>query len=163
MPRKRRVAKLVHRQRTWDDVDVGQMLDFWGGWHPPEFEWEGRRGPWRTWEDYLNDWAAVRSDALPEWEAKQAELIAHGRTEVARRAALVEQDGDDHYRQLLADAEEQLAERELEDLPFAEEIYRAVEAGETPESAVWSRRKRLAGTAPDGGDDEDEDSTWEGS
>jgi hypothetical protein len=158
MPRKRRVAKLVHRQRTWDDVDVGQMLDFWSGWHPPMLEFERGRGPWRTWEDYLNDWAAVRSDALPEWEAKQAELIAHGRAEVVRRAAEVEQDAtDDHYGQLLADAEAWLAEQEVEGLPFAEEIYRAVEAGETPESAVWSRRKRLEGKAPDGSEDEDDD------
>ncbi len=134
MPRKRRVPKLAHRQLRWDDVDMSMLLNFWTAWRPPQGEFERGRSHWQTWEQYLGDWALVRAAALPEYAAKQTELLALYRAEVARRRSQLREATTDSdrelYGRLLADAVERVEDREDRELPFAERVYRRLLAGE---------------------------------
>jgi len=129
MPRKRRVTKLRARRLIWDDVSISTRLDFWTGWRPPVREQEHNRGPWLTWEEFFDDWLQVREDALTEWEAHRAEMLTHAQAAVADRAAkLKEAEGEgecwvDLATVLYENAVEHLAEREAQELPFAEIQY----------------------------------------
>jgi hypothetical protein len=154
MPRKRRVAKLRARVPRWDDVDVGQMMDFWSGWHPPT---KGESSAWQTWEDYLSHWAAVRVDALPEWDAKRVEMRAHARAKVAHYREELNRAPErdrDVYEPLLAQAREWLEEEERRELPFAEFVLRQVEAGQSPDEAAVAYRVYRHGL--DGSADDDD-------
>lgn len=72
MPRKRRVAKLAHRQLTWRDLGPSQKLDYWSAWSPQDG---------RTWKDYLRDWSQLRAEALPQWEAHPIRAAARAKCE----------------------------------------------------------------------------------
>jgi hypothetical protein len=130
MPRKRWRTKLAHRELTWNDCDISDQLDFFAGWRP------GSRSRWATWEEYLSAWAAVREEGLAAWEVTRAEQLAAARGNVTQRQAevwSVEDAWRDLHDRLLAEAEESLAEIELEALPFAEVVYQRVLAGGAPE------------------------------
>jgi hypothetical protein len=144
MPRKRRVEKLRHRNPTWRDFGPREKLNFWTAWTPPTNEFDRSRSHWQTWEAYLSDWAAVRAEALPKWEEKRAEMRASARAQVAQYAAELERAPKrdrNVWEPLLAWAKEKLEKEESKEMPFAEIAYQRV----------------LAGRAPDGSEDEDED------
>src|SRR5215217_6198102 len=43
---------------------ISGLLNFIGGWHPPQGEFELRRSHWLTWKEFLSDWVAVREECL---------------------------------------------------------------------------------------------------
>lgn len=167
MPRKRRIGKVAHRVLSWADVGIGEQLDFFSGWRPLVGEYERSRSSWPSWAEYLADWSLVRAEALIEWAEDRGRLLDQYRGEVRRRAAALAELVHDfssaaegrrqHSAGLLAWAEGGLAKAEAETMPFAEEIFVAVAAGQAPEAASWSRRRRLdravAGLEPDGPED----------
>jgi hypothetical protein len=109
---KQRRVKLTHREVRWDDLDLSEWLNFQGGWRVPETDFERSRSRWQTWQEFLQCWALVREDGLAAWEETRA-----GQRRTFRRAV-------------------------DEALPFAERLYRAVEAGADPE--VWAAERTQA-------------------
>ncbi len=143
-PRKRRIAKLARRRLTWHDVFISEILAFWVGWRPPESDFDRSQSHWRTWEEFLGDWAAVREEGLARWEVNHAERLAGLRHMVAMRAAALahaEPVWRDLHEGLVAEAEAHLEELEREEAPFAERAY----------------QRALAGLPPDPRDDDEDD------
>lgn len=70
MPTKRTRRTRGRRTLTLDALDISDMLDLMVGWRPPRNELE-RRSRWRTWKEYMGDWAAIRDDVPqePPWWA----------------------------------------------------------------------------------------------
>jgi hypothetical protein len=136
MPRKRRIAKLRAHELRWSDVGPSEMLAFFSGWRPPDNDFDRSRSPWQTWKEYLDDWAQVREDALPQWEELRAEQLAQARATVASRAAELVRADTDSGRELCerlhAEAEDSLAELERKELPFAELAYQRALKGLPP-------------------------------
>ena len=131
MPRKYRRVKLAHRELSWADISISEMLHFWVGFRPRD------HGPWQTWAEYLGDWAAVRDEGLADWAERRARMRADCEAEVARRRARLPEGVTDSdrslYAELLERAEANLAREAAKDLPAAEIAYQRVLAGGAPD------------------------------
>jgi hypothetical protein len=48
-----------------EDLSVEEVLCFVAGWQPPQTDRERARWRWRTWREFLDEWAHLR----PAWAA----------------------------------------------------------------------------------------------
>jgi len=65
MPRKLRNPKL-RTALTLDALSLHDILCFMAGWHPPTGEFERSRSRWETFEEFDNEYAAVREEFVAE-------------------------------------------------------------------------------------------------
>lgn len=143
MPRKRRVGLARRRPLTLRDVSIGDQLYLVVGWRPPATAFEQSRTRWLTWEELLTDYVAIRDEFLARWQAHREELMEGLRRTIADRQEAVATNPWDLTEDLLAEAEERLAELERQEFPFAEVVHKAALNGEDPaEAAAAYRRDR---------------------
>src|SRR5262245_28954614 len=64
MPTKRTRRSHVRRTLHVDSFGVRELIEFLGGWHVPQGEFERSRSHWQTWQAYMSDWIAIRDEAL---------------------------------------------------------------------------------------------------
>jgi len=86
MPRKRRNPKL-RTAPTLDALSLHDLLCFLAGWHPPVGEFERSRSRWETFDEFDNEYQAVREEFLAQEWAQAGEGHFAERRYLARYGA----------------------------------------------------------------------------